>query len=160
LSVSVSPYAAIAELREVGTVGEANDHLKQGFVLIKVIEKTNVDSSTSIVYVLGRPKEGYQPTTSSRTPQKPSSGSWTSPAPAATPEQKALESLKWTRFDKGKEGEWAFRKTATGELLLELRPATQTIAKLESKKGTEVTLGSYSYRVSGDRWLNRFPVKK
>ena len=55
---TTSPYEGIAEFKEAASVDEANGSLKSGYVLIKVIEKTNTDSSTTIVYVLGKPKAG------------------------------------------------------------------------------------------------------
>ena len=161
MSIPLSPYAAIRELEEASPVSKANDLLGQGFVLIKVIEKTNADGSTSIWYVMGRPREvgtgqqQQQPSSSAKSSQK----GWTSPPAAAAPEQKALESLKWKKFDKG-EGEWAFFLTATRELLPELKPAAGIIERLKSKEGTEVTVGSHRYKVSKERFLNRFPAKK
>lgn len=159
MSISTSPYAGIGEIKEAGVVNEANDLLKRGFVLIKVIEKTNTDQSTSIVYVLGKTREGLQQLPAKKSTEKPqsSSGGWTSPLPAAA-EQNALESLNWKGFNSGK-GEWAFFTSVAGEFLPELKPAAALIEKMKSKEGTEVTVGTYTYKISKERFLNRFPAK-
>ncbi len=159
---SASPYEGIGELKELGSAAEANGFLNASWVLVKVIEKTNIDKSTSIVYVLGKPREGQQqprqpqPATA---PSKPVTAPPTRPQPSGgtSAEQKALESLKWTRFKDGN-GEWAFYLNAAGESLKELEPAKALIEKMKANEKLQVPVGKFIYKIKG-RFLNRFPVE-
>src|ERR1700720_2194153 len=58
-----TPYSRISEIKEAETQEEANDLLKQGFILVKVMERYISDAdmqTSSIVYVLGRQKSNGQ----------------------------------------------------------------------------------------------------
>lgn len=155
---SVSPYDGIVEVEEARTVDEANILLKNGWVLVKVIEKTNTDGSTSIIYVLGRTGETPKP---KMVEEKPVEKPQKSPEPQSflvtEQEQKALESLNWRQF-KVKDGEWAFYADPIGELLPELEPVAKLIQKLKSDEKQKITLGNYTYSIRG-KFIVRTPLK-
>ena len=157
---TTSPYEGIVEFKEAASVDEANGSLKSGYVLIKVIEKTNTDSSTTIVYVLGKPKAApitpkQQPPTTLRQGPPPATSPPTTRTPSA--EQRALESLNWKKFKTGN-GEWAFHAGPTGESLPELKPAAAVIEKMKSDEKVKFILGQYVYNIK-EKFLNRFPAK-
>jgi len=138
---SLSPYEGINELVEADTVDQANDLLKAGYVLIKVVEKTNVNGSTSIVYVLGRSLAGMQ----ERGKQ-------------SNHVARALEGLKWTPHKSGG-GEWAFYSDATGNILDVLKPATEMIKQMKADPKLRLKVGEWMYGING-RFLNRYPAKE
>ena len=75
-----TPYSRITEIKEAGTPEEANGLMKQGFTLIKVLEKYTNDTErqfSNIVYVLGRQRFNSE---SHPTPEKNSPSS-NQPAP-------------------------------------------------------------------------------
>ena len=54
-----TPYSRITEIKEASSQEGANDLLKQGFILVKVMERYSDDAEkqvSNIVYVLGRQK--------------------------------------------------------------------------------------------------------
>jgi hypothetical protein len=67
--------------------------------------------------------------------------------------EKTLNLLEWTGFKK-KDGEWAFLKDRQGNIVEWLDSAPQFVEAV--RKGKEVTVGKYRYRVSDDKFLNRF----
>jgi hypothetical protein len=138
---SLSPYEGINELVEAAAVDQANDLLKAGYVLIKVIEKTNVNGSTSIVYVLGRSLAGTQ--------ERGKQGDQVA---------RALEGLKWTPHKSGG-GEWAFYNDATGNILDVLKPATEMIKQMKADPKLRLKVGEWMYGING-RFLNRYPAKE
>ena len=138
---SLSPYEGINELVEADTVDQANDLLKAGYVLIKVIEKTNMNGSTSIVYVLGRSLAGTQ----GRGKQ-------------SNHVARALEGLKWSPHKSGG-GEWAFYSDATGNILDVLKPATEMINQMKADPKLRLKVGEWMYGING-RFLNRYPAKE
>jgi len=142
---SISPYEGIGEVVEAVTVDEANAFLKSGCVLVKVVEKTNIDGSVSIVYVLGRPR-----TQPPRAQQEPG-------AQSSDPAARALESLKWTAHKSGG-GQWAFYTDATGNLLDALKPAADKIERMKSDPKYRLRVGEWTYGING-RFLNRYPAK-
>lgn len=81
------------------------------------------------------------------------------PAPAVNPAttNKALEatlnSMEWSSFKK-REGEWAFLRTREGGLVDALQSETDFVNTL--RKGKEVVVGKYRYKVSEDKFLNRY----
>lgn len=80
-----------------------------------------------------------------------------SPPPPAPISDKALEKtlnlLEWTGFKK-KDGEWAFLKDRQGNIVEWLDSTPEFVQAV--RKGKEVTVGKYRYRVSDDKFLNRF----
>ena len=67
--------------------------------------------------------------------------------------EKTLNLLEWTGFKK-KDGEWAFLKDRQGNIVEWLESAPEFV--LQVRKGKEVKVGKYRYRVSDDKFLNRF----
>ena len=67
--------------------------------------------------------------------------------------EKTLNLLEWTGFKK-KDGEWAYLKDRQGNIVEWLDSAPQFVEAV--RKGKEVTVGKYRYRVSDDKFLNRF----
>jgi hypothetical protein len=67
--------------------------------------------------------------------------------------EKTLNLLEWTGFKK-KDGEWAFLKDRQGNIVEWLDSAPEFVEAV--RKGKEVTVGKYRYRVSDDKFLNRF----
>ena len=149
-----TPYSRITEIKEAPTPEAANDLLKQGFVLVKVMEKYTNDTDrqfSNIVYVLGRqnPNGQSQPTTEPN-------GHPTSGKPAAPSTNTAiLERLPWKEYSNGG-GEWAFYMDRDGALLPELEDIREAIEKLKS--GEELTVGNYTYRIK-DKFLKRFEAR-
>ena len=78
------------------------------------------------------------------------------PSPSAVSDkalEKTLNLLEWTGFKK-KDGEWAFLKDRQGNIVEWLDSAPEFVEAV--RKGKEVTVGKYRYRVSDDKFLNRF----
>ena len=77
------------------------------------------------------------------------------PQPAMTDKalEKTLNLLEWTGFKK-KDGEWAFLRDRQGNIVEWLESAPEFVAQV--RKGKEVIVGKYRYRVSDDKFLNRF----
>jgi hypothetical protein len=149
-----TPYSRITEIKEAMTQEGANDLLKQGFILVKVMERYTNDpdrQTSSIVYVLGRQKSNGQ---SQPTPEQnghPSSGQPT----GAGIHPAILERLPWKEYSNGG-GEWAFYMDRDEKLLPELAGARELIERL--KKGEELTAGGYTYRIK-DKFLKRFQAR-
>ena len=145
-----TPYSRITEIKEAGTPEEANGLLRDGYTLIKVMEKYTNDTErqfSNIVYVLGRQNStngGYRPAS-----QHPNGQS---PTPAIDPS--VLESRPWKKYANGG-GEWAFYMDRDENLLPELASAREVIEKMKS--GEELTVGNYTYRIK-DKFLKRFPA--
>jgi hypothetical protein len=64
-----------------------------------------------------------------------------------------LNSLPWKSFKK-KEGEWTFLRDREGRLVDELQSAKEFVE--EVRKKNEVIVGKYKYRISEDKFLNRY----
>ena len=149
-----TPYSRISEIKEAMTQEGANDLLKQGFILVKVMERYISDAdmqASSIVYILGRQKPNGE---SQPTPEQnghPSSGQPTGQSihPAV------LQRLPWKEYSNGG-GEWAFYMDRDEKLLPELAAARELIERL--KKGEELTAGGYTYRIK-DKFLKRFQAR-
>lgn len=79
------------------------------------------------------------------------------PEPASAATLKALEKtlnlLEWTGFKK-RDGEWAFLKDRQGNIIEWLESEPDFVEQVRS--GHEVIVGKYRYRVSDDKFLNRF----
>jgi hypothetical protein len=92
-----------------------------------------------------------------RTIRTGKSGSVPPPSPQPVITDKALEKtlnlLEWTGFKK-KDGEWAFLKDRQGNIVEWLEAAPEFVVQV--RKGKEVKVGKYRYRVSDDKFLNRF----
>jgi hypothetical protein len=146
-----TPYSRIAEIKEAGTPEQANDLLKQGFILVKVLENyTNTPERqfSNIVYVLGRQNsKGGHPTT----PAPNGHANGHPAAPAINPT--ILESLRWTKYANGG-GEWTFYMDRDENLLPELASIRDVIEKM--KGGDEIVVGNHVYRIK-DKFLKRFP---
>jgi hypothetical protein len=132
----------MTEIKEATTPEEANRLLAQGFVLVKVMDK--------MVYVVGLPKEVAQPSASDN-------GKEGQFGNATTKDSATLNSLHWKKFKSGG-GEWTFFLGPDDSLVPELEPARQFIEKLRNEK--EVILEGWNYRISKERFLNRFPTQK
>ncbi len=147
-----TPYSRITEIREAGTPEEANGLMKQGFTLIKVLEKYTNDTQrqfSNIVYVLGRQRFNGE---SHPAPEKNSPSS-NQPAPP-TVDSAILEKRPWKEYANGG-GEWAFYMDREGTLLPELKSASGFIDRL--KAGEEIVVGDHGYRIK-DKFLKRFPA--
>ena len=146
-----TPYSNITEVQEALTPEAANDLLKEGFILVKVMEKYTSDTErqfSNIVYVLGRRRyigKSRPAPEQDDTPSKPT-------APIVEPA--LLEKRPWKKYSNGG-GEWAFYVGRDGSLLPELADAKEFIERL--KAGEEFTVGDYTYRIK-DKFLKRFPT--
>jgi len=67
--------------------------------------------------------------------------------------ERTLDSLSWKSFKK-REGEWTFLRDTQGRLADELESSKDFIDLL--RKDGEIVVGKYRYRVSEDRFLNRY----
>ena len=147
-----TPYARITEIREVGTSGEANECLGNGFVLIKAVEKREIDAlgrqSSAIVYILGKLKGngGGKPTQQTE-PTDIMHG-----VPDVDPT--ILESRPWKKYDNG-DGEWTFVVNQDGSPVAELEPAKDFLDALRA--GEDLVVGGYKYRLR-DKFLKRYPA--
>ena len=149
-----TPYSRITEIREAPTPEAANDLLKQGFVLVKVLEKYTNDTDrqfSNIVYVLGRQRLNGE---SHPAPEKkvPSSNQPTTP----TVDTALLDKRPWKEYANGG-GEWTFYMDREGTLLPELKDASGFIERL--KAGEEIVVGDHGYRIK-DKFLKRSPVER
>ena len=147
-----TPYSRITEIREAPTPEAANDLLRQGFILVKVLEKYTNDTDrqfSNIVYVLGRQRLNGE---SHATPEK-NSPSINQPAPT-TVDSALLDKRPWKEYANGG-GEWAFYMDREGALLPELKGASGFIDRL--KAGEEIVVGDHGYRIK-DKFLKRFPA--
>ena len=134
-----TPYSGMSEMREAATLEEANRFLAQGFVLVKVMER--------MVYVMGLPREARE-----TTPQGDGKN-----GKVAASNANCLNALSWKKFSNGK-GEWAFFLGPDDALLPELEAAREFIESLKREK--EASLEGWRYRISKERFLNRFPSQK
>ncbi|MDG6990346.1 MAG: hypothetical protein JRM99_02860 [Nitrososphaerota archaeon] len=69
--------------------------------------------------------------------------------------EETLDSLQWKGFRK-KDGEWAFLRDREGRLVDELQSSKGFVDRL--RKEGEAVVGRYRYRISEDRFLNRYYV--
>ena len=137
-----TPYSGMTEIKEAATLEEANRLLAEGFVLVKVMDR--------MVYVVGLPKD-----VSERSIR--GSGNNGQAANGAAAHSAVLNSLQWTKFKSGG-GEWTFLLGPDDALLPELEPSKEFIEKLRKEK--EALLDGWHYRISKERFLNRFPTQK
>jgi len=149
-----TPYSRITEIREAPTQEGANDLLKNGFILVKVMERYSSDQekqTSSIVYVLGRQSSNGQGPAASEPNGHPPSGKTTK----SSTDPASLEGLSWKEYANGG-GEWAFYMDRDEALLPELAGTRELIERL--KKGEELTVGNYTYRIK-DKFLKRFQAR-
>ena len=147
-----TPYSRITEIKEAPTPEEANSLLKQGFILVKVMENyTNTPERqfSNIVYVLGRQKFNGE----SHTPPAKSSSSSNGMTPPAV-DAAVLEKRPWKKYANGG-GEWTFYMDRDENLLPEFTAARDFIERLKGGEGIDV--GDYTYRIK-DKFLKRFPA--
>jgi hypothetical protein len=137
-----TPYSGMTEIKEAATLEEANRLLAQGFVLVKVMDR--------MVYVVGLPKENTEL-------NMRNNGSKNEGDNGSATDSAILNSLPWTKFKSGA-GEWTFLLGPDDSLLPELEPSKQFIEKLRKEK--EAILDGWHYRISKERFLNRFPTQK
>jgi len=150
-----TPYSRISEIKEASTQQGANDLLKEGFILVKVMERYSSDAekqASNIVYVLGRQKSNGG---SRAAPQPNGHPPNTPPSKTSTIESASLEKLPWKEYTNGA-GEWAFYMDRDGALLPELEGIREAIEKLKS--GEELAAGDYTYRIK-DKFLKRFQAR-
>ena len=150
-----TPYSRITEIREAPTPEAANDLLKQGFILVKVLEKYTNDTDrqfSNIVYILGRQRFNGE---SHAAPEKnsPSNSQPTTPAPP-TVDSALLDKRPWKEYSNGG-GQWTFYMDREGTLLHELKGDSGFIDRL--KAGEEIVVGDHGYRIK-DKFLKRFPA--
>ena len=80
------------------------------------------------------------------------------PSPAQGGLEKALAGLKWTDYPSSN-GAWAFYlEKSTNKIIKPLAPFPDFIKQLKEKG--DVTVGDYKYKLSGERFLQRFTVSK
>jgi hypothetical protein len=147
-----TPYSRITEIKEAGTPEEANGLLRDGYTLIKVMEKYTNETErqfSNIVYVLGRQRFNGE---SHAAPEQSNTSGNKPTTPIVDPA--LLEKRPWKKYAKGG-GEWAFYMDRDENLLPELAGARDAIEKMKS--GEELTVGNYTYRIK-DKFLKRFPV--
>ena len=147
-----TPYSRITEIKEAPTPEAANDLLKQGFILVKVMENytdTPERQFSNIVYVLGRQKSNGG---SHAAPEHKAPPGGQSAPPAVDPA--ILDKRPWKEYTNGG-GEWTFYMNREGTLLPELKGASEFIARL--KAGEEIVVGDHGYRIK-DKFLKRFPA--
>ena len=149
-----TPYSRITELKEASTQEGANNLLKEGFILVKVMERYSSDAekqASNIVYVLGRQKSNGGSHAAPEQNGRPSGSQPTTPTIDPTP----LEKLPWKEYTNGS-GEWAFYMDRDGALLPELERIREAIEKLKS--GEDLSAGNYTYRIK-DKFLKRFETR-
>ncbi len=79
-------------------------------------------------------------------------------APSKRVSEKDLDSLDWKTFTPGQDGEWAFIYEKGGtEVRENLKPLKGFIVELKMKG--EIVVGDHRYRISQDKFLNRFKVE-
>lgn len=149
-----TPYARITEVRQAATSEEANELLKQGFVLIKAVERRSTDSNgrqeSNIVYVLGKQKVDGSQAASAHAEPSGDNGNQPNVDPTL------LDSRPWRQYDNGS-GEWTFITAKDGSLLPEFEPAREFIERLRA--GEDLVVGSHKYRIKGnDKFLKRYPA--
>jgi hypothetical protein len=151
-----TPYARITEIREAATSDEANEWLGRGFILIKAVERREMDTlgrqASSIVYVLGKPKCSNR--NNHRAPTKTEPVDIMHGAPDVDPA--VLENRPWKRYDSG-DGEWTFVVNQDGSSVAELEPARDFLEALRA--GEDLVVGDYRYRLR-DKFLKRYPVSR
>ena len=138
-----TPYSGMTEIKEAATLEEANRLLAQGFVLVKVMDR--------MVYVVGLPKDVSERSVQGNGNNNGQAGNGMAAHSAV------LNSLQWTKFKSGG-GEWTFLLGPDDALLPELEPSKEFIEKLRKEK--EAILYGWHYRISKERFLNRFPTRK
>ena len=149
-----TPYSRISEIKEASTQEGANDLLRQGFILVKVMERYANDTdrqASNIVYVLGR----QNPNGQSHPTAEENGHSPTSKPTAPSTNTATLERLPWKEYTNGG-GEWAFYMDRDEKLLPELSGSRELVERL--KKGEELTAGGYTYRIK-DKFLKRFEAR-
>ena len=118
-----TPYSRIAEIKEARTPEEANGLLRDGYTLIKVLEKYTNDTErqfSNIVYVLGKQNSnGGHPAA----PSQNGHANAQPTSPAINPA--VLESRPWKKYANGG-GEWAFYMDRDENLLPELSEAKES----------------------------------
>ena len=137
-----TPYSGMTEIREAASLEEANRLLAQGFVLVKVMDR--------MVYVVGLPKDVSERSVLGN-------GNNGQAGNGMAEHSAILNSLQWTKFKSGG-GEWTFLLGPDDALLPELEPSKEFIEKLRKEK--EAILDGWHYRISKERFLNRFPTQK
>jgi hypothetical protein len=147
-----TPYSRITEVREAPTPEAANDLLRQGFILVKVMEKYTAEPDkqfNNIVYVLGKQVTSGRRQASTEQ-SKPSNGQ-----PATQDIDPAiLEGRPWKQYANGS-GEWTFYMDRDETILPDLASSHEFIERLRS--GEEIAVGNYTYRIK-DKFLKRFPA--
>jgi hypothetical protein len=147
-----TPYSRITEVREAPTPEAANELLRQGFILVKVMEKYTAEPDrqfNNIVYVLGKQiTNGRSHTTPEQS--KPSKGQPTT----QDVDPAVLEARPWKQYANGS-GEWTFYMDRDETILPDLVGAHDFIERLRG--GEEIAVGNYTYRIK-DKFLKRFPA--
>ena len=147
-----TPYARIKEIREAASSDEANRCLGDGFVLIKAVEKREIDplgrQASSIIYVLGKLKSN------GHAPAAPPPGSGPVDIMDDTPriDPAILENRPWKPYANG-EGEWTFVVNQDGSPVAELQPAREFLDRL--KAGEDLVVGGHKYRLRA-KFLKRY----
>ena len=146
-----TPYSRITEIKEAGTPEEANDLLKQGFILVKVMERYTNDTErqfSNIVYVLGRQqvqrREPFR-TSTERTPPATTRRQHRPRNPREAPLEEVRQRRRRVGLLHGQGREPASRARRSARLIERM------------KGGEEMTVGNYTYRIK-DKFLKRFPV--
>jgi hypothetical protein len=147
-----TPYSRITEVREAPTPEAANDLLRQGFILVKVMEKYTAEPDrqfNNIVYVVGKQ------VTNARSHITPEQSKPSNEQPATqTIDPAVLESRPWKQYANGS-GEWTFYMDRDETILPDLAGAHEFIDRLRG--GEEIAVGNYNYRIK-DKFLKRFPA--
>lgn len=147
-----TPYSRITEVREAPTPEAANDLLRQGFILVKVMEKYTAEPDrqfNNIVYVLGRQ------TTNGKSQASTEQSKTTNDLPATqTIDPAPLEGRPWKKYANGG-GEWTFYMDRDETILPDLAGSREFIERLRA--GEEIAVGNYTYRIK-DKFLKRFPA--
>jgi hypothetical protein len=153
-----TPYARITEIREAETSDEANKCLRDGFVLIKAVEKRETDplgrQASSIVYVLGKLKGNGNGSAAQAKPEPSNEINLMDDTPNVDPA--ILEGRPWKAYASG-EGEWTFVVNQDGSPVAELEPAKDFLDRLRS--GEDLVVGGYKYRLR-DKFLKRYAVNQ
>jgi hypothetical protein len=147
-----TPYSRITEVREAPTPEAANDLLRQGFILVKVMEKYTAEPDrqfNNIVYVLGRQTSNGK----SQASTEQSKTNNDQPATQAI-DPEMLEGRPWKKYPTGG-GEWTFYMDRDETILPDLTGAREFIERLRA--GEEISVGNYTYRIK-DKFLKRFPA--
>ncbi|MDG6923923.1 MAG: hypothetical protein JRN67_11610 [Nitrososphaerota archaeon] len=153
-------YEGLTELREVGSIGDANKLLKDGFQILRIADRTTTDLQTKSVitaplYILGRKGTVKEQVITQKvtTEQK---------SPTLEKEQHKVPNVQWKLPDidwRHKDGDDTFTWAFVGDREGNISEENKAFRDLLKAKG-EIRDGEFTYKLSKDeRLFNRIKHK-